>query len=48
MAGAKIESGLGAARARLEWGGGGQFSKRNPFKNEWKQKIQNLKKKSSD
>ena len=29
---AKIESGLGAARARLEWGGGGQFSKRNSFK----------------
>ena len=32
MAGAKIESGLGAARARLEWGGGGQFCKRNSFK----------------
>ena len=24
--------GLGTARARLEWGGGGQFSKRNSFK----------------
>ena len=40
------EDGFGTARARLEWGGGGQFSKRNPFKNEWEQKNPKSEKKS--